>query len=128
MEEEIECTICAEIIPNYEPEYFDGIEINPACDSCNPSSTETEKQLDDLCNGVTANDTVANDDLNRKTEEEKARREIRSRVRAKLETRFRNGEISRDAIPDLEEELVNELEQELLAEADEECDRREEIT
>ena len=50
------------------------------------------------------------------------------KVKTKLETRYRNGEISRNDVASLEEELVNELEQELLAEADEECDRREEIT
>ena len=33
---EEECTICAEPIANYEPEYFDGVELNPACDDCKP--------------------------------------------------------------------------------------------
>jgi hypothetical protein len=34
--EEINCSMCAEIIPNYEPNFFHGIEINPACQDCSP--------------------------------------------------------------------------------------------
>ena len=45
---------------------------------------------------------------------EKARRKIRSKVKAKLEIRLNNGEISRHEVIDLEEELVKELEEEIL--------------
>ena len=38
---------------------------------------------------------------------------IRSKVKAKLEVRFRNGEISRVAMAALEEDLVKELKEEL---------------
>ena len=31
--ERIDCTVCAEPILNYEPEYFNAIEMNPACDN-----------------------------------------------------------------------------------------------
>ena len=41
------------------------------------------------------------------------RMKIRSKVKAKLEVRFRKGEIGRNAMDDLEEELVSELEEEL---------------
>ena len=32
--EEISCNMCAEIIPNYIPNFFFGIDINPACQDC----------------------------------------------------------------------------------------------
>ena len=41
--EEIECTICAKPIQNYEPDYFHGIEMNPACDDCKPPSVKAQK-------------------------------------------------------------------------------------
>ena len=48
-----------------------------------------------------------------KTEDmETVRNEIRSKVKAKLEVRFKNGETSRDALNVLEKELVGELEEE----------------
>jgi hypothetical protein len=41
--EEIESTICAKPIQNYEPDYFHGIETNPACDDCKPPSVKAQK-------------------------------------------------------------------------------------
>ena len=49
-----DCTICAEPIQNYEPEYFNGIEMNPACDDCKPPIGEIRVQSEDLFNGTTA--------------------------------------------------------------------------
>jgi hypothetical protein len=43
--EEINCTMCAVIIPNYTPDYFHGIEINPACQNCSPKDLNTFKQV-----------------------------------------------------------------------------------
>ena len=99
--------------------------MNPACDTCKTPPIETEIQLEDLSNGATAHD-----DLDRKNEEEKvkAMKKIRSRVRAKLEIRFKNGDIVRDAFPSLEEELVNELEEELNKNLKDEIGRTAEIT
>ena len=58
---------------------------------------------------------------------EKARRKIRSKVKAKLEIRLKNGEISRHEVIDLEEELVKELEEEILNDFKEELERGAEL-
>jgi hypothetical protein len=50
--EEINCTMCAVIIPNYMPDYFHGIEINPACQSCSPKDLTTYKQVSSLQDSV----------------------------------------------------------------------------
>ena len=42
--EKINCTMCAVIIPNYIPDYFHGIEINPDCQNCSPKDLITYKQ------------------------------------------------------------------------------------
>ena len=34
LDNSVDCTICAEPINKYEPEYFNGVEMNAACDSC----------------------------------------------------------------------------------------------
>ena len=39
------CTICAELISDYTPKFFLGIEINAACDECQDSS-ETDSEND----------------------------------------------------------------------------------
>ena len=56
---------------------------------------------------------VAEESVDAENEVKTVKMEIRSRVKAKLENRFRNGELSRNAMDDLEEELVKELEEEL---------------
>ena len=56
---------------------------------------------------------VAEASVDAENEVKTVKMEIRSRVKAKLENRFRNGELSRNAMDDLEEELVKELEEEL---------------
>jgi hypothetical protein len=43
--EEQTCNICAEIIPNYTPKFFQGLLINPACSNCDDSLDE--EGLDD---------------------------------------------------------------------------------
>ena len=50
------------------------------------------------------------------------------KVKAKLESRCRKGEISRNDINDLEEELVKDLEEELLEDFKKDLERREELT
>jgi hypothetical protein len=35
------CSICAEIIPNYTPKFFQGLLINPACFNCDDSQEES---------------------------------------------------------------------------------------
>ena len=47
-EDIIECTICAELIPNFQPTLFFGVEINPACDMCNPPSKTSSENLSNL--------------------------------------------------------------------------------
>ena len=121
---EEECTICAEPIQNYEPEYFDGIEMNPACDACKSPFGEPEIQPEELFNDTTAEvQTVANNTK----EIESARGNIRSKVKAKLEERFSRGEISRTDIPALEDELVSDLYEELLKDLEEELPRSTEL-
>ena len=107
--EGIDCTICAEPILNYKPEYFNTIEINPACDNCKIPSDET------LLQPELSNRKAAADDIEREKKEEieRVRRGIRYKVKAKLEIKLRKGEISRNNISDLEDELVKELEEEL---------------
>ena len=39
---EEDCTICAKPIKNYEPEFFHGVEMNPACDDCKSPASETQ--------------------------------------------------------------------------------------
>ena len=46
VEENIECSICAEVIHDFIPTYFSGVEMNPACDGCKGSSEESETQAD----------------------------------------------------------------------------------
>ena len=43
LEDEILCTICAEVIHEYVPKLFHGIEINPACDGCQDSSFSSDE-------------------------------------------------------------------------------------
>ena len=45
-----DCTICAEPIQNYKPDYFDGVEMNPACDNCKTPTLETQTSLKHLNN------------------------------------------------------------------------------
>ena len=61
IEDEIECTICAEPIHNYQPTLFAGIEMNPACDVCKTPSNDNKTQSEKLT-------TLAKDDLERKDE------------------------------------------------------------
>jgi hypothetical protein len=123
VEEEIECTICGEPINIYEPEYFNEVEINPACDNCKTQPVETQIQSDELDNseGAAELDSFPHGyfDAENVSKLEKARSKIRLRVKAKLENRCRNGELSRNDITDLEEELVTELEMELLEDFEE---------
>ena len=44
VEEALECSVCAEPIHLYKPEYFNGIEMNPACDECKTPLTLTESE------------------------------------------------------------------------------------
>ena len=50
---EEDCTICAEPIKNYEPEYFDGVEMNPACDNCKSPALETQIPSEQISNVAT---------------------------------------------------------------------------
>ena len=50
---EEDCTICAEPIKNYEPEYFDGVEMNPACDNCKSPAFKTKIPSEQLSNVAT---------------------------------------------------------------------------
>ena len=56
---------------------------------------------------------VTEESVNADYEVNTVRLELRSKVKAKLEARFRNGELSKNAMYDLQEELVKELEEEL---------------
>ena len=38
----VSCTICAEMIPHYIPRFFNGIEMNEACDECQKSSSDSD--------------------------------------------------------------------------------------
>ena len=49
--EGIDCTVCAEPILNYEPEYFNAIEMNPACDNCKTPSIEHSSSLKNSATG-----------------------------------------------------------------------------
>ena len=44
---EEDCTICAEPIQDYVPDYFNGVEMNPACDECKQPSRETQIKSDE---------------------------------------------------------------------------------
>ena len=107
IEEETECTICAEPIPHYKPTLFAGIEINPACDICKTPPNDTETQSEELSK-------LARADLEIKHAKVKPKDVIRKRVKEKLEARFKNGEISIEEMRLLEEHLVKELTEELL--------------
>jgi hypothetical protein len=124
----LECSICAEPIHKYKPEYFNGIEMNPACDDCKTPSVEILTQSEVL--GDAQPESPPKDEVEKlnNTEIEKARRKIHLKVKAKIEIRCRNVEISRTDKAVLEEELVTELEEELLKDFKEECERREQIT
>ena len=130
VEESVECSICAEVINDFVPTYFSGVEINPACDECKGPAEETENILEENYNNATTNLDAAENDNERKNAEaiEKTRRKIRPKVKAKLEIKIKNGEISEDAANDLEEELVKELEAELEEDLEEELGRRAKIT
>ena len=71
---EITCTICAEPITDYMPKYFNGTEINPACNNCQdrtswdsiPSDTScldstsmVTTSLDTICLGTTSMETTS---------------------------------------------------------------------
>ena len=43
-----DCTICAEPIPDYKPSLFNGIEMNPACESCKEFSSDTEAHSEEI--------------------------------------------------------------------------------
>ena len=122
--EGIDCTVCAEPILNYKAEYFNAVEMNPACDNCKIPSDATQPQPE------LSNDTAAADAIEReKTEEiEKVRRGIRSKVKAKLDIKLRKGEIRINDMADLEDELLKELEEELVRDFEEELIRKAEIT
>ena len=47
MDDSLECTVCAEPIDRYEPEYFNGVEMNPACNSCKTPSFENQILLEE---------------------------------------------------------------------------------
>ena len=79
-EDIIECTICAELIPNYQPTLFFGVEINPACDMCNPPSKTSSENLSNLSKA----------DLERKHNKEdiKPKEKIRLKVQKKIKVKF----------------------------------------
>ena len=111
----IECTICAEPIPDYEPTLFNGVEMNPAC---KPRKTPS---LDIVAHSVkieTKLSNLAKDDIALKHGKEKVKpaEKIRQAVKKKLDERFNNGEINREEIETLEEVLVKELKEEILGE------------
>ena len=58
--ETTDCTFCAEPIPNYEPILFYGVEMNPACESCKMSSSDTEANSEKI---ATKPANFAKDDL-----------------------------------------------------------------
>ena len=66
---EEDCTICAEPIHNYKPEYFDGLEMNPACDNCKTPSLETQISSKQLSNVPTDLHAINPDDVDRKEKE-----------------------------------------------------------
>ena len=43
-DEEILCSICAEVIQNYFPKYFLGEPMNPACENCQDSSISSDDE------------------------------------------------------------------------------------
>ena len=47
-----DCTICAEPIPDYKPSLFNGIEMNPACESCKEFSSDTEAHSEETANPI----------------------------------------------------------------------------
>ena len=130
VDENIECSICAEVINDFVPTYFFGVETNPACDGCKGPAVETETRSEENYYNAATNLDDAENDIERQNEEliEKAKRNIRPKVQAKLQRKLRNGEISEDAAKDLEEELVKELEAELEEDFEEELGRRAQIT
>ena len=99
--------------------------MNPACDRCKTPSSETQLKPEEPSNGAAADDVIERE-KNEKVD--KVWRGIRSKVKAKLEIRLRQGEISRNDVTNLEDELVKELEQELLKDFEEELIRKAEIT
>ena len=65
-ESETSCTICAEIIADYMPKYFKGIETNPACINCqNPSSPDITPMRDSNCLDSTNRDSRCLDSTTR---------------------------------------------------------------
>jgi hypothetical protein len=87
-----------------EPSLFNGVEINPACDLCNPPSPSAN--LPNLTGA----------DLERSHNKEKLepKERIRLKVQNKLKVKFKNGELSKEELKELEEELVKDLEEELI--------------
>ena len=89
VEERIECTICAEPIHNYEPDYFNGVEMNPECENCKTQSVKSEIQSEELNNGATEIDSFPDDDgVDRENlaKLDKVRRVIRLKVKLNLKS------------------------------------------
>ena len=126
---EISCTICSEPIKDYLPVYFHNVEMNPACLNCQglskscesrnplPGITSSSSMVTNMSQQITQ--LIAEDFGQESVDKENDEKMktvlmgIRSKVKAKLEVRFRNGEISRVAMAALEEDLVKELKEEL---------------
>ena len=109
------CTICAEQISNYNPKYFNGIEINPACKNCQDSSISEESSSEvneetptgntmetpkkepetlpapnaEVLEDVSQDDIISTAGKNHHMEGI-LRRKIRLKVKTKLEIRARN--------------------------------------
>ena len=70
VEEIIECTICAEPILEFVPDYFMGLDMNPACDGCKSPTVDTDAQSEEHSSMVANKLQSAKGDLERKDEEE----------------------------------------------------------
>ena len=47
----------------YKPEYFNGIEMNPACDECKRPSVETQTQSEELDDGDPKLESLPKDEV-----------------------------------------------------------------
>ena len=66
-----ECTVCAEPISKYKPEYFNGVEMNAACESCKSPSVESQIQYEELSEGLATDLPLFSYDVGHRKNEEK---------------------------------------------------------
>ena len=115
-QEQITCVICTEPVSNYVPKYVLGEEINPACQNCKASSTESETQQEDKIDETSDAVVVIPREPTQTNKEDKIREKMRISIKKKLETRFQEGQISKQEKEELEEELVTEMDEEIAKE------------